>query len=238
MHRLSGSPLGFCNVAYYMYLPVNMLFRWWGFPVADLAWENSGYQVPSSWKRRGYVIFNPFWFWNKKAVFIHSWHAEGLPPILWMACTLTSLFFLITRHRSRNWDRFEPAELLIFDSTCPWLVVLNIFYFPIYWESHHPNWHPYFSEGWPNHQPVLYPQKPKDDHKIVKDASAPLSHDPENRPRKIEWEGGHRNMGLDPLCGPICIYIYVYTNLLFLFIQLCTSSTAQGGGGSFRIGNL
>ena len=27
------------------------------------------------------------------------------------------------------------------------------FYFPIYWESHHPNWLSYFSEGWPNHQP-------------------------------------------------------------------------------------
>ena len=27
------------------------------------------------------------------------------------------------------------------------------FYFPIYWEFHHPNWLSYFSEGWPNHQP-------------------------------------------------------------------------------------
>ena len=26
--------------------------------------------------------------------------------------------------------------------------------FPIYWESYHPNWLSYFSEGWPNHQPV------------------------------------------------------------------------------------
>ena len=30
------------------------------------------------------------------------------------------------------------------------------FYFPIYWEFHHPNWLSYFSEGWPNHQPVTY----------------------------------------------------------------------------------
>ena len=28
-----------------------------------------------------------------------------------------------------------------------WLVVWNIFYFPIYWEFHHPNWLSYFSEG-------------------------------------------------------------------------------------------
>ena len=30
---------------------------------------------------------------------------------------------------------------------------LEHFYFPIYWECHHPNWLSYFSEGWPNHQP-------------------------------------------------------------------------------------
>ena len=28
-----------------------------------------------------------------------------------------------------------------------WLVVWNIFYFPLYWECHHPNWLSYFSEG-------------------------------------------------------------------------------------------
>ena len=28
-----------------------------------------------------------------------------------------------------------------------WLVVWNIFYFPIYWVSNHPNWLSYFSEG-------------------------------------------------------------------------------------------
>ena len=33
--------------------------------------------------------------------------------------------------------------------------LVAIFYFPIYWECHHPNWLSYFSEGWPNHQPVL-----------------------------------------------------------------------------------
>ena len=29
------------------------------------------------------------------------------------------------------------------------------FYFPIYWVANHPNWRSYFSEGWPNHQPVM-----------------------------------------------------------------------------------
>ena len=36
-----------------------------------------------------------------------------------------------------------------------WLVVWNIFYFPIYWVSNHPNWLSYFLEGWPNHQPEM-----------------------------------------------------------------------------------
>ena len=39
--------------------------------------------------------------------------------------------------------------------TPPFLVggLEHQFYFPIYWEFHHPNWLSYFSEGWPNHQP-------------------------------------------------------------------------------------
>ena len=37
-----------------------------------------------------------------------------------------------------------------------WLVVWNIFYFPMYWECHHPNWLSYFSEGWPNHHQMRY----------------------------------------------------------------------------------
>ena len=37
-----------------------------------------------------------------------------------------------------------------------WLVVWNInFIFP-YIGNNHPNWLSYFSEGWPNHQPVFY----------------------------------------------------------------------------------
>ena len=35
-----------------------------------------------------------------------------------------------------------------------WLVVWNILNFPIYWVANHPNGRSYFSQGWPNHQPV------------------------------------------------------------------------------------
>ena len=41
-----------------------------------------------------------------------------------------------------------------------WLVVWNILYFPIYWVSNHPNWRSYFSEGWPNHQPIIVGRGP------------------------------------------------------------------------------
>ena len=34
-----------------------------------------------------------------------------------------------------------------------WLVVWNIFYFPIYWVSNHPNWLSYFFQRGSNHQP-------------------------------------------------------------------------------------
>ena len=38
-----------------------------------------------------------------------------------------------------------------------WLVVWNIFYFPIYWEFHHPNWRTHIFQKGSNHQPVLCP---------------------------------------------------------------------------------
>ena len=51
-----------------------------------------------------------------------------------------------------------PDWVIIPVHCCPTFLVgglVAIFYVPIYWESHHPNWLSYFSEGWPNHQPVL-----------------------------------------------------------------------------------
>ena len=44
------------------------------------------------------------------------------------------------------------GEVLIF-----WLVVWlpSILFSQKYWFSNHPNWRSYFSEGWPNHEPVL-----------------------------------------------------------------------------------
>ena len=50
-------------------------------------------------------------------------------------------------------DLLIPAIFPVFI----WLVVwLPFFYFPIYWVANHPKWLSYFSEGWPNHQPVIH----------------------------------------------------------------------------------
>ena len=53
-----------------------------------------------------------------------------------------------------------------------WLVVWNIFYFPIYIGKNHPNWLSYFSEGWLNHQP---------------DSGWTLEHVPDNSERVSSW---------------------------------------------------
>ena len=51
------------------------------------------------------------------------------------------------------WPSGIPIEWMVL-FVVYWLVVWNIFYFPIYWVANHPNWLSYFSKGWPNHQPV------------------------------------------------------------------------------------
>ena len=48
---------------------------------------------------------------------------------------------------SRFSCRTGDMAVAIFHSSVYWLVVWNIFYFPIYWVSNHPNWLSYFSEG-------------------------------------------------------------------------------------------
>ena len=54
-------------------------------------------------------------------------------------------------------QRWKSKETVLQKGIGAWLVggLEHEFYFPIYWEFHHPNWLSYFSEGWPNHQPDL-----------------------------------------------------------------------------------
>ena len=50
----------------------------------------------------------------------------------------------------RYWNFGKESESLLVGG------LEHQFYFPIYWECHHPNWLSYFSEGWPNHQPAFF----------------------------------------------------------------------------------
>ena len=50
----------------------------------------------------------------------------------------------------------ETYEKSVIRQHCSgWWFGCHEFYFPIYWVPNHPNWLSYFSEGWPNHQPVF-----------------------------------------------------------------------------------
>ena len=69
-----------------------------------------------------------------------------------------------SRFQGRSWQTWLDdliyllgAFLKRYQDMWPILVggLVAIFYFPIYWVSNHPNWLSYFSEGWPNHQPVF-----------------------------------------------------------------------------------
>ena len=62
---------------------------------------------------------------------------------------------------SKNWvwtgeleDIYGICTKAINNSLSGWWFGCHQFYFPIYWVANHPNWRSYFSEGWPNHQPV------------------------------------------------------------------------------------
>ena len=85
--------------------------------------------------------------------------------------------------------------------TFPYLVggLVAILYFPtIYWESNHPNWLSYFSEGWPNHQPVVNPPfwgyPPTDSHiKILPWQTPTVTEDLVLQPLPMPMEGGFPN---------------------------------------------
>ena len=98
--------------------------------------------------------------------------AIGVPPFMDTSICSQQLFipwpwdlycwwlplWLVALHCSQEaLPREDMAEVVpAWDSFQHLLVggLVAIFYFPIYWEFHHPNWLSYFSEGWPNHQPV------------------------------------------------------------------------------------
>ena len=67
-----------------------------------------------------------------------------------------SPFFMATIIPSRNGDWLHPDLQQVLSITiCPgWWFGCHFWHFPVYWVANHFNWLSYFSEGWPNHQPV------------------------------------------------------------------------------------
>ena len=74
-------------------------------------------------------------------------------PLSGFVCGLDLFLLLIWRFPENGAPVIIPKKIMVFSLI--WLVLWNIFYFPIYWVANHPNWLSYFSEGWPNHQPVI-----------------------------------------------------------------------------------
>ena len=112
-------------------VPINQPRLWvrsrWRFHVlADLAPQGLRHQQAAS--RHGCVaaVFGPKWTHPAKPEFRRG-----------------GVFDVTLRERIRRHTSFRLVGGLE-----------HQFYFPIYWVSNHPNWRSYFSEGWPNHQPV------------------------------------------------------------------------------------
>ena len=70
-------------------------------------------------------------------------------------------FFVGPGKTAREWNYFMDFWCMICMAICyrhtwsGWWFGCHFWHFPIYWECPHPNWRSYFSEGWPNHQPVM-----------------------------------------------------------------------------------
>ena len=78
-----------------------------------------------------------------------SWHIEkmGDLPKFWDGHG--GFHYAIGIHRKRPVSKCPSRWRWFWLALTPWLVggLVAIFCFPIYWESHHPNWLSYFSEG-------------------------------------------------------------------------------------------
>ena len=62
----------------------------------------------------------------------------------------------LVQSRRAAWQTHRVLPMCFVSSILIWLVVWNIFYFPIYFlDNRHPNWLSYFSEGLVHHQPVI-----------------------------------------------------------------------------------
>ena len=73
---------------------------------------------------------------------LQLWMAPHVSSDQWALYYLANLVFIV--HEYILW-----TGILVLNQSAEknWLVVWNMFYFPIYWECHHPNWLSYFQRG-------------------------------------------------------------------------------------------
>ena len=136
----------------------NIFFKWETRPAVVVALD--GDHIPKASK----ICLD-----NSRYVLLPKLRMESTPPFAiyfqvsfalsdpWIPAVPQSPAILRLRmalRRPKNGDRGSKDVSWPTSKTPIWLVVWNIFYFPIYWVSNHPKWLSYFSEGWLNHQPA------------------------------------------------------------------------------------
>ena len=107
------------------------------------------------------------WVWFKLCIYIRyicngDWLVRRqIGDVHFLGPSFHALFLWVSSHPKHWVQKFGGLDVHHgigekFKAIC-WLVVwLPFFIFP-YIGNNHPNWRSYFSEGWPNHQPVWDP---------------------------------------------------------------------------------
>ena len=84
-------------------------------------------------------------------------YTPGIWHMVFLQHQINCLFFNASIHEEKN-ENMLGEIVAAYDQTSSgwwWMVAINLAFSQKYWEFHHPNWLLFFSEGWPNHQPVI-----------------------------------------------------------------------------------
>ena len=91
------------------------------------------------WDGKNHLLL--FLLFHRICSLIREWrtqHIHGRNIRTWLRCACKF-------ERCGLWSIWNMMPML--NCFNGWLVVWNMFFFPIYWECHHPNWLPYFFRG-------------------------------------------------------------------------------------------
>ena len=130
----------YIHIYIYVYIVYIYILRW--FPSISKAFQDHVLTMP--WPFQNHVPI--LWYFTAPCPKSAEW-VDSAPQCASSRSGLTAVSH-VAPWKVRMTSKF-PSKL-------HWLVVWNIFYFPIYWESSSQLTNSYFSEGWPNHQPVSF----------------------------------------------------------------------------------